>query len=175
MNFLYKFKNKKVVKLVVCAIVGVMSLIIVCPLLVVSFCLILVFILLPLFWKSESRLKRYPSCLRVPPVNIRMLEQVFLKPGMYIMALEPTSTSFLINVYKCCWPSPAQSISGPSSAGLITIFYCLRFETRRPEGPGPRIYIPQEQGDPVIPPGTRFPFINSYYSQGHGGGIRTDL
>jgi hypothetical protein len=24
----------------------------------------------------------------------------------------------------------------------------------KPEGPGPRIYIPQEQGDPVLPPGT---------------------
>jgi hypothetical protein len=28
----------------------------------------------------------------------------------------------------------------------------------RPGGPGPRIHIPQEQGGPVIPPGTRFPF-----------------
>jgi hypothetical protein len=28
----------------------------------------------------------------------------------------------------------------------------------QPGGPGPRIYIPQEQGSPVIPPGTVFPF-----------------
>jgi hypothetical protein len=28
----------------------------------------------------------------------------------------------------------------------------------QPGGPGPRIYIPQEQGGPVIPPGTWFPF-----------------
>jgi hypothetical protein len=28
----------------------------------------------------------------------------------------------------------------------------------QPGGPGSRIYIPQEQGDPVIPPGTGFPF-----------------
>jgi hypothetical protein len=27
-----------------------------------------------------------------------------------------------------------------------------------PRGPGPRIYIPQEHGGPVIPPGTGFPF-----------------
>jgi hypothetical protein len=27
-----------------------------------------------------------------------------------------------------------------------------------PEGPGPRIYTPQEHGGPVIPPGTGFPF-----------------
>jgi hypothetical protein len=32
-------------------------------------------------------------------------------------------------VYNCRWPSSAQSFSGPSPAGLITIFYCLRFET----------------------------------------------
>jgi hypothetical protein len=28
----------------------------------------------------------------------------------------------------------------------------------QPEGPGPSIYIPQEQGGQVIPPGTVFPF-----------------
>jgi hypothetical protein len=28
----------------------------------------------------------------------------------------------------------------------------------QPGGPGPRIYIPQQQGGPVIPPGTGFPF-----------------
>jgi hypothetical protein len=31
-------------------------------------------------------------------------------------------------------------------------------------GPGSRIYIPQEQGGPVIPLGTGFPFVASYYS-----------
>jgi hypothetical protein len=47
-------------------------------------------------------------------------------------------------VYNCCWFSPAQSFLGPSPAGLVTIFYCLRFETPQPGGPGPRIYILQE-------------------------------
>jgi hypothetical protein len=32
-------------------------------------------------------------------------------------------------VYNCCWPSPAQSFSGPSPVRLATIFHCLRFET----------------------------------------------
>jgi hypothetical protein len=32
-------------------------------------------------------------------------------------------------VHNCCWSSPAQSFSGPSPAGLMTTFYCLRFET----------------------------------------------
>jgi hypothetical protein len=32
-------------------------------------------------------------------------------------------------VYNCCWSSPAQLSSGPCPAGLMTIFYCLKFET----------------------------------------------
>jgi hypothetical protein len=32
-------------------------------------------------------------------------------------------------VYSCCWSSPAQSFSGPSSTGVVTILYCLIFET----------------------------------------------
>jgi hypothetical protein len=41
-------------------------------------------------------------------------------------------------VYNCCCPSPAQSLSGASPAGLMPIFYCLRFEvppTRRARVP----------------------------------------
>jgi hypothetical protein len=52
-------------------------------------------------------------------------------------------------VYNCCWPSPAQSFSGPSPLGLATIFYCLRFETSL--------------------------YVASYNSQGYGVGIRTRL
>jgi hypothetical protein len=41
----------------------------------------------------------------------------------------------------------------------MAILYCLRFETPpQPGGPGPRIYITQEQGDQVVPPDTGFPF-----------------
>jgi hypothetical protein len=32
-------------------------------------------------------------------------------------------------VYNCCWLSPSQSFLGPSLAGLMTIFYYLRFNT----------------------------------------------
>jgi hypothetical protein len=42
-------------------------------------------------------------------------------------------------------------------------------------GPGPSIYIPQEQGGLAIPLGTPFPFVASYDSQGYGGGILTRL
>jgi hypothetical protein len=37
-------------------------------------------------------------------------------------------------------------------------FTVLDSRLPQPGGPSPRIYIPQEQGGPVIPPGTGFPF-----------------
>jgi hypothetical protein len=40
---------------------------------------------------------------------------------------------------------------------------------------GPCIYIPQGEGGPDIPPGTGFPFLVSYNSQGYGGGILSRL
>jgi hypothetical protein len=61
-------------------------------------------------------------------------------------------------VYNCCWSSPAHSFSGPSPAGLMTTFYSLRFETHPTWiARSPYLY-PQEQGGPVISPGSGFPF-----------------
>jgi hypothetical protein len=45
----------------------------------------------------------------------------------------------------------------------------------QPGGPGLRIYIPQEQGGPVISPGTGFPFRRLLRLAGLGGGIQTRL
>jgi hypothetical protein len=42
-------------------------------------------------------------------------------------------------------------------------------------GPGPRIYIPQEQGGPDIPQALGSLLAASYDSQGYGGGIRPRL
>jgi hypothetical protein len=42
----------------------------------------------------------------------------------------------------------------------------------QPGGPGSCIYVPQWQGDPVLPPNTWFPF---YDSQGYSGSILTCL
>jgi hypothetical protein len=50
------------------------------------------------------------------------------------------------------------SLSGPSPAELVTTSYCLIRVSPQPIGPGPCIYIPQEQGGAIIPPGTGLPF-----------------
>jgi hypothetical protein len=75
-------------------------------------------------------------------------------------------------LYNCFWALPEQSLLGRSPDQLG---YILLSHLRLPQlgGPGPHIYIPQEQSVPVIPPGTGFPFVASYDSQGCGGGILT--
>jgi hypothetical protein len=53
-------------------------------------------------------------------------------------------------VYNCCWTSPAQS-SGPSPAGLMTIFYCLRFESPPTWRARSKYLYSSGIGGPVIP------------------------
>jgi hypothetical protein len=40
----------------------------------------------------------------------------------------------------------------------MTAFYVSDWELPKPGGPGPRIYIPQEEVGPVLPPATGFSF-----------------
>jgi hypothetical protein len=56
--------------------------------------------------------------------------------------------------------SPRNSVAQLYSQALGSLPYFSAFDSRLPQpvGPGPRIYIPQEQGGPGIPPGTGFPF-----------------
>jgi hypothetical protein len=61
-------------------------------------------------------------------------------------------------VYNCCWSSPAQSFSGPSPEGSWPHITVSDSRLPQPGGPGPRIYMPQEQGGPVMPPDTGFHF-----------------
>jgi hypothetical protein len=68
-------------------------------------------------------------------------------------------------VYNCCWSSPAQSFSGRSPAGLMTIFYSLRFQTfptwrarspyLYPRGTGRPGYTPRHWVPFSSPPTTR--------------------
>jgi hypothetical protein len=58
-----------------------------------------------------------------------------------------------------------------------THYHILLSHLRLPQlgGPGPRIYIPQEQGGPVIPRALCSLHVASYDSEGSGGGILTRL
>jgi hypothetical protein len=64
-------------------------------------------------------------------------------------------------------------VLGPSSAGLMTIFYCLRLDSSKLEGQVP-VFIPPKKR--VAQLYTQVPgslLVASYTSQGYGGGIRT--
>jgi hypothetical protein len=89
--------------------------------------------------------------------------QFVLVSGSYFNFRCLTITFFLLHVGLPLW-----GVGGSVIFSAIT--HCL--ESRRtnnhillshlrlsqPGEPGPRIYIPQEHGGPVIPPGTGFPF-----------------
>jgi hypothetical protein len=78
----------------------------------------------------------------------------------------------LIYSYNCFWAFPDQWLSNSSPTELTIIFYSLILDPQS-GGQGPRIYIPQEQGGPVMSPG--FLFVASYDSQAYGGGILTGV
>jgi hypothetical protein len=61
-------------------------------------------------------------------------------------------------VYNCCWLSPAQSFLVRVLRDWWPYFSVTYSRLPQPGGPGPRIYIPQEQRSPVISPGSEFPF-----------------
>jgi hypothetical protein len=76
-------------------------------------------------------------------------------------------------VYNCYWPSPAQLFSGPNLTGLITIFYCLRFETPpKLEGRVPLFISLRNRVTQVYTQAICSLFVASD-SQGYGGGSRT--
>jgi hypothetical protein len=50
-----------------------------------------------------------------------------------------------------------QSLNGPSSTEPVTVLYS-HLRLPQPKGPGSCIYIPQENGGPVMHPGTGFPW-----------------
>jgi hypothetical protein len=75
-------------------------------------------------------------------------------------------------IYNCCWPSPAQPFLVPSPAGLMTMFYCLRFETPPtwrarslyfypPRHRVARLY-PQALGSLFAPPTTRSAMVEVF-------------
>jgi hypothetical protein len=65
---------------------------------------------------------------------------------------------FVIYLYNCFWSLPEQSLLGRSPSELNDHILLSHLRLPQPGGPGSRIYIPQEQGGPVIPPCTGFPF-----------------
>jgi hypothetical protein len=98
-----------------------------------------------------------PVCLGLKPRRVLKTRFLLLSGSCRFVDVEhPLWREDGSVVYNCCWPLPAQSFSGPNPAGLMTIFSVSDSRLPQPGGPGPWIYIPQEQGGLVIPAGTGF-------------------
>jgi hypothetical protein len=98
--------------------------------------------------------------------NVRSLTLVSVLPPK-IFTYRERNISYTSSEWQrdCCWPSPAHSLSGPNPAGLMTTFYCLRFETYPtlrarspylyPRGTGRLGYIPRRWVPLSSPPTPR--------------------
>jgi hypothetical protein len=79
-------------------------------------------------------------------------------------------------VYNCCWASPAQSFSGPSPAGLMTVLYYLRFETPITWRIRSLLFMsPRNRVFQLYSQAPDSYFVACYGSQDCGGGIRIRL
>jgi hypothetical protein len=107
---------------------------------------------------SQSRSQNYFTTGRLPPISSSWRQAIWdSRPAFFfnrtfaviVLIQNPLWREDRSVVYDCYWPSPAQSFSWPH----ITIS-----DSRLPQtgGPDPRICIPQEQGDPIIPSDTGF-------------------
>jgi hypothetical protein len=75
-----------------------------------------------------------------------------------------------------CWPSPAQSFSGPSPAGLTTIFLLPPIrDSPNLEGQVPVFISPRNRVAQLFPQALGSLFVASRHSEGYGGGIGTRL
>jgi hypothetical protein len=75
-------------------------------------------------------------------------------------------------VCNCCWFRQRSHSQVRLPRDSWPQFTVSNSRLPQPGGPGPRIYIPQEQGGPIIPQALGSLFVASYDSQGYGGVIR---
>jgi hypothetical protein len=105
-----------------------------------------------------------------------------LPPNQFVFALNPlrlTTSNFIFQLNTCGyshyvtpsltrgWVCCLQLLLAITTAVILRVrvprnslsyFTVSHSRVPQPGGPGPRIYIPQEQGGPGIPPGNGFPF-----------------
>jgi hypothetical protein len=113
---------------------------------------------IPHFPKSKSKLLYdwQSVCLGIKyPCGTR--DQILFPVGML-----PSEICGLVSIGRPLWREYGSEIYGVIihwSESLRTRNHILLSHLRLPQlgGPGSRIYIPQEQGGPVIPPGAGFP------------------
>jgi hypothetical protein len=74
-------------------------------------------------------------------------------------------------IYSCCWSSPGWSFLGPSPAGFMTVFHCLRFKTPPTWRARSPIFISPTNMVAWLYPQALGSLFIACDSQGYGGGI----
>jgi hypothetical protein len=78
-------------------------------------------------------------------------------------------------LYNCFWALPEQSLLGRNPAELTAIFYCLIWDSPNLEGHVHVFISPRNRVAKLYPRALCSLFVDSYDSQGYGGGILTRL
>jgi hypothetical protein len=99
---------------------------------------------------------RHPSGTRN---QFYFLLEIFFRQLRVCYFLAPTLTRGRVcNLLLLLFPASAVPLGSESRGTQDHILLSQFLRPPQPGGPGPRIYIPQEQGGPVISPGTGFLF-----------------
>jgi hypothetical protein len=103
-----------------------------------------------------------PSCCQTPiwdPRPIFFLLEIFFRQLRVCYFVAPSLTrGWVCNLLLLLVIARAVMLGSESRRTQDHILLSQLLRLPQPGGPGPRIYIPQEQGGPDTPPGTEFPF-----------------
>jgi hypothetical protein len=102
------------------------------------------------YFLRQSQSQSYFTSGGSPPINSSWRQSLETHDQQFFFQLTACFRSPYVTSsrHNCSWSSPAQSFSGPTPAGLVTIFYCLKFET-----------LPTWRArSPYLYPATGFPF-----------------
>jgi hypothetical protein len=120
-------------------------------------------------WK-DARIKIWLVMeIRALMITLRVWVWVTLRlANQFVLATSPlrlTTSNFIFQLNTCsCSPYVISSLTRAFVCHLqllpvlVSAVIIRSRRLRQPGGPSPRIYIPHEQGGPVIPTGTGFPF-----------------
>jgi hypothetical protein len=125
---------------------------------------------------NQSQSENYFTTGELPPIQFALATSpVRLTTSSFIFQLNTCGYPYLTSSLKRGWVCRLQLLMLLASAVILRSGYRgIRdhIDSRLPQPGGPTlsIYIPQEQGSPIITPGTEFLFIASCASQGCSGG-----
>jgi hypothetical protein len=131
-----------------------------------------IFVVSILILNDEVEVNLRPTVSRPVRLNVRhtagtrdqffFLLEIFFRQVQVCYFVAPSLTrGWISNLFVHLLLGLARAVTlGSKSRRTHGHILLSHLRLSQPGGPGSRIYIPQEQGDPVMPPGTRFPILS---------------